>query len=623
MVAVANAVAIAVYGMPVTRSVTASSRAADRPSPPRVSVTTQVGILGDRAGSGKSFVILSLVLDSLGQLPVAKDPTVTALVGGRIKLFQSKPLPKVCLALTVLVVPHTIFAQWLEYIQRFAPTLRAVGINCRKHLDRIRDVAQLQATDILVVTNSFFIEVACRMRHMEARVRRVVYDEADTLKMSNATGDVDAQFTWYVTASYSNLVHPRGNVHDRYLFIDDVIPTIPGVRSPGPVRDLFAMLGGRPDITSALIVRNAHDFVTQSANMQAPHMHRVRCRAPGSLRVLQGIVDAGVIECLNAGDVAGAIQHIDPSNRGSDEDHLVILLLDRMGRQARTLEARLGLVPSLDYDSPSEREAETTRLTRKLTDLGRTMASVKQRITTTDTCCICCDTITNKAVAKCCSNAFCFACISRWTTRSSTCPLCKARLPTSELLVVDAAAPPEGGAEASHDRSPQPPCPLLLHQHLDPDALAAVLQSRPAQQAKSKIKTLIEIVRSRRGSSSTAAAAPAKLLVFSSNDNTFVEVVNALDALGVRHAQLKGQGRTVSKTIDAYKTGDVDALLVNTAHYGSGLNLENTTDIVLFHKFDSDLEHQVIGRAMRIGRTTPLHVWYLLHDHEGGPIESA
>jgi SNF2 family DNA or RNA helicase len=58
---------------------------------------------------------------------------------------------------------------------------------------------------------------------------------------------------------------------------------------------------------------------------------------------------------------------------------------------------------------------------------------------------------------------------------------------------------------------------------------------------------------------------------------------------------------------------------MNTQHFGSGLNLENTTDMILFHKFDTESEKQVIGRAQRYGRNEPLNVHYLLYENEMHP----
>ena len=56
--------------------------------------------------------------------------------------------------------------------------------------------------------------------------------------------------------------------------------------------------------------------------------------------------------------------------------------------------------------------------------------------------------------------------------------------------------------------------------------------------------------------------------------------------------------------------------MLNTNHYGTGLNLENTTDLIFYHKMSCDMEKQVIGRAQRVGRTSDLNIHYLFQDNE-------
>ena len=47
------------------------------------------------------------------------------------------------------------------------------------------------------------------------------------------------------------------------------------------------------------------------------------------------------------------------------------------------------------------------------------------------------------------------------------------------------------------------------------------------------------------------------------------------------------------------------------------MNLEQTTDIIFLHKMATDMEAQVIGRALRYGRTdAALHIWYLFNHEE-------
>ena len=50
-------------------------------------------------------------------------------------------------------------------------------------------------------------------------------------------------------------------------------------------------------------------------------------------------------------------------------------------------------------------------------------------------------------------------------------------------------------------------------------------------------------------------------------------------------------------------------------------NLQITTDIIIYHRFDKKTEEQIKGRGQRIGRYTPLNIYYLLHDNEDNIID--
>jgi SNF2 family DNA or RNA helicase len=123
----------------------------------------------------------------------------------------------------------------------------------------------------------------------------------------------------------------------------------------------------------------------------------------------------------------------------------------------------------------------------------------------------------------------------------------------------------------------------------------------------SKLKNLEILLKSKKD---------AKILIFSNFDNTFHKVIPILNSLHIRYDYIKGNGDQIKAIVNRYKNGPLDLLLVNTKNYGTGMNLENTTDIIMFHKFDTQLESQVIGRAQRYGRTCSLKVHYLLHENE-------
>jgi SNF2 family DNA or RNA helicase len=108
----------------------------------------------------------------------------------------------------------------------------------------------------------------------------------------------------------------------------------------------------------------------------------------------------------------------------------------------------------------------------------------------------------------------------------------------------------------------------------------------------------------------------AKFLIFSSYDSSFYEVLPILTKLNIKFEYLKGSGYQINNTINRYNNSDLDVLLVNMRHYGCGLNIEKTTDIIMFHRFDNQAEQQLIGRAHRMGRVDPLYVHYLLYENE-------
>jgi SNF2 family DNA or RNA helicase len=108
----------------------------------------------------------------------------------------------------------------------------------------------------------------------------------------------------------------------------------------------------------------------------------------------------------------------------------------------------------------------------------------------------------------------------------------------------------------------------------------------------------------------------SKVLIFSSYEMSFQSISNVVQKMGMTSRCLKGNDSQIRSMIKKYKEEDLNVLFINARNFGSGMNLENTTDIVLFHKMDTEIEKQVIGRAQRFGRTCPLKLWYLLHDNE-------
>ena len=109
-----------------------------------------------------------------------------------------------------------------------------------------------------------------------------------------------------------------------------------------------------------------------------------------------------------------------------------------------------------------------------------------------------------------------------------------------------------------------------------------------------------------------------KMLIFSDYDNSFADIETLLMGFNIKYSKVMGHLNSVTKIIDSYKSynDSINVLLLNANYCASGINLENSTDIVLYHSMNTDKTTQIIGRGQRPGRTQPLNVWKLCYENE-------
>lgn len=108
-----------------------------------------------------------------------------------------------------------------------------------------------------------------------------------------------------------------------------------------------------------------------------------------------------------------------------------------------------------------------------------------------------------------------------------------------------------------------------------------------------------------------------RIIVFSDFQATFNQAAILLRRLGLTYTELDGGNvRELDAAQQDFRSGRAQVLLVNSAFYGAGMNLECATDVVFMHCMAPHMEKQVIGRAQRPGRTCQLAVWSLLYKNE-------
>ena len=141
------------------------------------------GIISDKPGSGKTFVILALIYYS-------------------INFFNSK-------GANIIVVPHNIYGQWVNAIDKFLGKL--LKYNCLIEYKEINllftNSSILYSYDIIITTPLFYDIFASTVNNIGANVRRVFFDEADSMK-NILINSINSTMTWFISASITSVFDP-------------------------------------------------------------------------------------------------------------------------------------------------------------------------------------------------------------------------------------------------------------------------------------------------------------------------------------------------------------------------------------------------------------------------------
>ena len=546
-------------------------------------IKTHVGILGDKVGSGKSYVILSLIMKN-------KDINYSQIeTFGHNKVFLNISTQVENYKTNLLVVPHNLFYQWCAYIKNIIDDDKITYklISQKKNLQEfINDAKKLNKYNLILVTDTNFKQITNIINLNNIKINRVIFDEIDSLKIPS-NKNISCKFYWFLTASYENLLYPKG-----YQYYDNrvnmVVKKATGLSNKGYIKDLFIsiMKERYQDFSNLLVIKNKDLYVDKSFNIPEPNQYIIECKDPIETRLLNGIVDAYIINCLNADNNIGAISLFN-SKQKKTEDNIITIVIEKYMADISNINIQIEAINQIIYNNDEiinleERTQRIYRLNIKKKIFEEKIINIKNRIENSKICSICYDEeIINKSIVKCCSNIFCFKCINLWLASKNACPLCKKELDTEDLYLIRDTEDLE---------------------------IEEIIDETITNKEFDKLKNFEILLKNREEKS--------KFLIFSEFDISFDKIIKILKKNNIKYSFLKGNKYMIQNIINNFKTGELDILLINIYNYGSGMNLECASDIVMFHKFDKSIEHQVIGRGQRFGRKNSLNIHYLLNENE-------
>jgi hypothetical protein len=551
---------------------------------------SQYAFLGDRTGVGKTFMVLGHIsqmsLEPLNQIQMSN-----LHVQSTASCFSIYPqIEPTTLYDSLVVVPHTIYRQWQDTVKK--TTLKAVFLKSLRDLDKDNLVTNLEGAHLTLISNTLLplFMNSMRARNLTPTWRRVFYDEADTIKISSTVEAPAALMTWYVTASYNNLLFTNQYYHSFILrqlppeFVRNLHVKLQALiqtyTDNHPVVTFFktqshgffmSRIKSQHPLRSSLVIINSDEFLDTSVRLPPLNSQVIRCETPVSQRIVQNAISTEVESMLNAGDIQGVLQSLGISS------HISITLVDAVCetkiKEKERLERLLAFKQNETYATPQAKEVAIAALEEKIQRVKVQIDDIKQRIESNDNCAICFDTQDNPLITPCCLKIFCANCILPWMTRNMACPLCRASFHPSEMRAI--------GENILRGPQAQPRLPKKS------EALIKILEDNPE----------------------------GKFLIFSRYENPLFALYERLST-SYTSATLQGNKDVIAHLLDNFAKGHTKILFLNSRNAAAGINIPAATHVILLHKMAQEEEKQILGRAYRMGRTSPLNFIQLLTERE-------
>ena len=570
-----------------------------------VEFKSKIGIIGDIVGSGKTLSVLSIIANKK-DLNNFNLPNIfkNKFIYYKENLEDANDTHKS--SYNIIVVPHTVFKQWCDTLNNYT-SLSFFTIFNKKTFERFCDIfndengdgeyKEFSKYDIILISNTKYnLFSNLYLTHWKSKSHifsRLIFDESDSINIPSCK-TLKASFIWFVSSSYKSLLNPSGNICYMNLNTSETSPIYnynlgftkriftEGVSHNGFIKNTMMELRYLPvPMRQQIVFKNDEKFVKKSFNLPDYKLNIIKCKTPIYLNVLGNNISQNVISHINAGDLKGAIEKVNCTK--ISETNLIQIVTEELEIKIKNTLIELNMKSKMQYSSAKQKKDSIDKIKYRITDLKKKVESIKNKINDNDLCCICYDDIKNMTITPCCNTKYCFECISKCLHNKKSCPFCRSMVDFKDLIVV---------SEEFNDIKKE---------------------IKKIKKLINKIDNLKIILK--RG----LKKSEFKMLIFSDYDNSFTDIETLLMDFNIKYSKVMGHLNSVTKIIDSYKSykdDSIKVLLLNANYCASGINLENSTDIVLFHSMNTDKTTQIIGRGQRPGRTQQLNVWKLCYENE-------
>ena len=487
------------------------------------SLNYKYGILADKPGAGKTYVLLSMILCD------------------EVK------------GLNIIVVPQNIYTQWIQAIQAFSDDLTFTTYVNYEDISSLYYVPELPKCDIIITTALYYNIVADSLSSCTTSIKRLILDEIDSIDQC-VQKKIDCEMMWFVSASYA-----KERIENTLASSQNIID-----------------LAMEQEVTC----KCEEAFVSESFALEAPKQIDYICKSSYLDLMLKDLLDDKELQAAYASDFSLIARRTYKNVAQNDKQAIDFFIKDlRMTIDGERV--KLDSYVKKGTDLNDIEQANKDECTQIIAECIDKLANIHKKIEKYDLCVACLDKFEDPKRTRtfCCQHDMCLKCIDNWYNKTLYCPYCRSKVEQTRHTIVSVGC----GSQAA--------------------------ATEISATSSDKINMLLHLLHKKTG---------RKVIIFSDYSKIFNTITELLKENCMRYVELDGGNvKALDKILNEYKaSGGARVLMLNSAFYGCGMNLENTTDIIFFHKTDRIMYEQVIGRAQRPGRAERLSVHNLLYLNE-------
>lgn len=569
-------------------------------------MNTNTAILADKVGSGKTHIIYGLL--SSCTRPKPKDYILCGLNHLSIRVLDDVNPVKTSL----IVLPHNIVDQWTNLGKR--TKLSIMTFSVETDFDIFFDIDEIPTghpdTKLPASFYNKFTDYGTEkviVHRFRGKYTRKILNMERVNKTLETTRIFLLNINRYTT--FSKIFH---NIKWSRLIIDEIVSigiprnfiefgsfnwfitaTPKSVMGGSSYRYLWSLYGERASMIPLFIVKNNDEFVEKSQSLPDPYVFIIVTKLQAGINAIKDLIPTDILTMINAGNMQGAIKKLNCDVDTGDNifEVLTSTLNTTLHNKKKELEYTKGVIITNEKNK-QDHEAKIQKLIQTIKTLKYKVNQVKDRINSIrEECCfICADSFKNPTIVECCNNIFCLNCLMMALNKSSNkCPYCRTVIKSKMYHIISDDVEAKKPQKKNDNET-----------HVDKQFITY----EKAYVLEILLKHIAKIEKTPR------------IMIFSDFIKTFDNLVNIFANINLQYDRLSGTPSHISKTIERYNAGEINIIMTESKNYGSGLNLQSTDYLILYHRMSEDLETQVIGRAQRFGREKKLRVFYLVDNNE-------